>query len=351
MKLNKLLKASILLLLISGVIGYSVFYRVVGQSAAIQDVVKHDDFSENVIVHDLPEGISGQRGIGFVRSKDINIPPFERPQTEEFNIAIDEPFSPYLIIVNNTDVPLPVLVSAILDYTQVEFVLDSKLGLLHYLVIPPKTELNLPFEVSIQGTGFHDFFIVAFDEPNYHPVSKNERYETGALSAFGRRTVIRIGDNNELSKPLLVDFIGSPILPHPGAAIVDLAFVNPGINPGKYSASHPAYNQFSVANVRKKEDYNFQILVENTEVERNVQIAIMLFLNFHQVLIRDKPVMVASLEYGQEVVIDANVNIPIDRGIHEMQMMYIFDPYKSILHDGVAYPFVFDSLRVGLIVR
>ncbi|GAB4581624.1 MAG: hypothetical protein Fur0022_43730 [Anaerolineales bacterium] len=348
MKLNKLLKSSILLfLIVSGVIWYSYFYRVASQGVAIQDVVNHDDFSKNVIMHDIPEGMSGQRGIGFVRSEDINIPPFNRPQTEEFILAIGESFSPYLIIVNNTETPMPVLVSAILNYTQVEFALDSKLGLLHSLVIPAKTEINLPLDVSIHGTGFHDFFIVAFSEPGYHPTSKNERYATGRLSAFGKRTVIKIGDNTGLARDISVDFIGSPIIPHPGAAIVDLAFVNTAKN----DSSHPAYHQFSIANVSKGEPFKFQVLVENTEIERSVPIAVMLFLDFHQVPILEKDVIVTLLDIGQEVVVNASVDLPAEEGIHEMQIIYIFDPYKSILHDEVAYPFVFDSLRVGLIAR
>jgi len=77
--------------------------------------------------------------------------------------------------------------------------------------------------------------------------------------------------------------------------------------------------------------------------------AIIAFLDYHQVTINGQEVMVVHLKGShQEAIIDAELKLPADAGMHELQFVWVWDPYRSILKKEVTSPFVYASPRVGI---
>lgn len=308
------------------------------------DVIRHSFLSEQVVVHNIPDFVTASRGMGFVLKEDLEIPPLNRNQTEEFILSQTGSFDPYLILINKSNEPLPVLISTILNYEQVKYFLDGEYGLLHSIVIPPQEEVNIPLKISIGEVGVHDLFVVAFPYFTSHPKSNEERYDPN-YEVFGRRTVVKVGGVDLQPPHLPIDVFGSEISRHPGAAIKTVALVKNDIETQK----HPAYRQFALTEVEADGEFKYQIVAENEHTESDVRYALLLFLDFHQVKINNKNTLVARINYGQEVTINGVLTLPEELGIHELQLIYLFDPYRSILNNEVTAPIIFSTLRYGLI--
>jgi hypothetical protein len=309
----------------------------------IEDVVIHSSFSPSVVFTDLPDGMGSGWGVGFVRPEDLSISPFDRPQTEEFRLSVGEKFTPYLILGSNLDKPMNVLVTVLLDYQQKSFELDGEAGILHKLEISPNVELNLPMNLAIDQTGAHDLIVIAFADPDYHPLDSETRLLQLQPALAGRRAVVVIGDNEYPFKELLPDMVGKPV-PESNSDYLGVALA---VLPNGRTDIPPADRQFTVTSVPRNGDFSFQVIAKN-EDEEHVEYAMVIFLSFRLVSLDEDGVLLASLDPGEETTFDGTVHIPDIVGIHELQVVYILDPYKSILREEVTAPFVFGSVRVGL---
>jgi hypothetical protein len=76
-----------------------------------------------------------------------------------------------------------------------------------------------------------------------------------------------------------------------------------------------------------------------------------LFLDYHQIKINDHEVLDVHLKGGEEAFIDTALTLPDQPGVHELQIVYVMDPYRSILRHEAAAPFVFGSPRLGIEVH
>lgn len=313
---------------------------------AIPDIVKHTEFSNLVITNPAPSAIQGQ-GLGLVQSSNLSVPPFERPQTEEFQLATGEPFAPYLVLVSQDDASLTVLVTALLDYDQVSFELDGYTGLLHEVVIPPHTELNLPMRLTVEGSGAHDLIFIAFVDPYLHSPDVNTR-DSDLGNIIGRRTQIIVGDKEEPFKTL-------PLLAEGQDAPSEMASIPIRIGfaaTPEEQTSHPSARQIVFTRVVSGESFPFQIWVTNFGDELPVEYGMVAFLNYHQIPLNQHQVATVQLGTGrQEAILNTDVMIPEFPVIHEFQVIYVFDPYKSILHEQVSVPFVFSTVRLSLDAR
>ncbi len=315
----------------------------VGFVTPAPNVAIHRSFSPSVIFTDIPKGMGSGWGIGFVRPEHLSMSPFERPQTEEFRLSVGEKFSPYLILGSSFDEPMSILVTVLLDYQQVSFELDEETVILHKLELPPNVELNLPMNLTIDQPGAHDLIVIAFANPDYRPLDNETRLLQLQPALAGRRAVAVIGDDQDPSKKLLPDMVGKPI-PESSFDYLRVALATP--SDGRTDIP-PADRQFTVTQVPRDEDFSFQVIAKNKD-EEHVEYAMVTFLDFRQVSLDGNGVLLASLDAGEEATFDGGVHIPDVAGVHELQIVYILDPYKSILRDEVTTPFVFGSVRVGL---
>jgi hypothetical protein len=310
----------------------------------ISDVMQHLPFSSSVVEKAVLPQLKGARGIGFVRPEHRNIYPFDRPQTEEFRLVEGEPFEPSMIVINGSQNAKTFLVTTILDYLQIEFEVDGVKGLLHEIVVPPETEMELPYKTNIDSTGAHDVQIIAFDYPYNRTLEEDYRMDLYGYVTAKRVSVI-VGQNespNQLLEPLM---FGTPI---PS----DVTFV-PSVGFAKVSDKgdvHPSRRQLYVDSAHAGEPYKFQILLNNT-TEPTMNYALISFLDYHQIEIVNSNIMLARLDLNQQLIIDAEIVLPSDPAIRQFQLIYLFDPYGSVLRQEVAAPFVLGSPRIALDAR
>lgn len=343
------LLAVLLVLLVAGVpvscdSGTSDYGEVVN---GIADVVVHSNYSQEVVYKEIPpewyvEGVTKDYGIGFVRPADIDIiyPDPRRPQVREFRLKEGETFAPFLVLLNGLQEPKTLLLTTILDYRQVSFELDGKEGLLHEVIVPPGTDMNLPFHLNINAAGAHDIQVVLFDDP-YNLTSDDLFRMSFSGHAMGYRTVIIVGEDETPVRSLQPIITGMPI-PSDVTFTPRVGFASaPALE-----EIHPSKRQLYVGEALAGELYPFQMYLNNPDEDEAVIQVIIPFLDYHQVEINGFKVIVADLKSKQEAIVNVELALSEEPGIHQFQAILLFDPYQSVLRHEVYDPFVIGSFRI-----
>lgn len=311
----------------------------------IADVVVHDDYSDNVIYQGvIPEAteMGMNTGLGVVRPEDISTNPLERPQIQEFRLAEGQNFNPYFRTHNGFQEPSTILVTVVLDYKQVEFTLDGMKGLLHQITVPPDTDINIPFSLDIDTTGAHDVLIIIFTDPYNQTLDVNYRMSFNT-HALGYRTVVIVGGDGAPVRDIDATITGVPIPP-------DSSF-NPDVGFASMpeDIDTPAYErQRYVFNAVAGSSCLFQMYSANEEKSRAITQVMIPFLDYHQVDINGSNLLVASLSPGEEALTNIELQLSDDPYIHQFQVIYLFDPYKSVLSKEVYSTFAFGSFRIAI---
>lgn len=283
-----------------------------------------------------PRGV----GIGFVWEENRNLPPSERPSTEETYLKQGQIFNPYLIL--NAPKTTTVLVTVLLDYMQIEFELDGKRGLLHEVTIEPGGDLELPMRVDTPEEGMHDLVAIAFTDP--YNKTLDPQYRSSMDSRMvGRRTVVFVGQSNHPASTLGRIWLGKAVPPNVNLSL-GAAFATAS------SRGHPSDldRQLYIAKVTTGTTFDYQIWVSNLYGTRASQYLLILFFDYHQVRVQDKDFLPVYLNPKEEAILDANLKIPEQAGIYQMQLIYVLDPYKSIINQEVESAFVFGSPRIAI---
>ncbi len=310
------------------------------------EIMRHESFSDDVRFKEPPSDMKDipARGIGFTGAEHRGIEPYSRPQTEEFRLEEGEPFTPYLNLLNTSLESRTFFITTILDYKQASFRLDGKTAVLHEITVPPGTDMELPFRIEIDNPGVHDLQIVAFDYPYNQTLDIDFRMDLyGYVTA--RRAVIVVGEGESPARTPTPEIEGTP-------APEDVSF-KPWVCFAEAPESeeiHPSERQLYVGKADTGKPYQFQILLNNPDQEA-ADYALIPFLDFHQVEIQGHDVIVAHLEPGEEAIIDAELKMPETPGVHQFQIIWLFDPYKSVLNQEVLAPFVFGSPRIAIETR
>ena len=333
-------------------IGLGIVFNVAGCSASAHrfslpptsrtDIVTHHTLSNSSYTTPSPLETEGW-GVGFVRQEHLNISPFDRPQTEEFSIPMNTAFSPYLIIGQQYSKSTTVLITVLLDYKQVPFTLDGIHGLLHKLTLPPKSDVYLKMEMVIDELGAHDLIIIAFAEPDFHPLEEEQRLTRLNPSLVGRRAVVIVGNDRAGYRKLGTDMLGNPI----PEATYDALRVFFAHLPKRRLGAPLADSQLFFETIPPGAFFAFQIVAKNEHLE-SAEYAIVIFFDFRQVKISNDGVILTKLGPNEESTYKVEMPIPNDKEVHELQAVYVFDPYKSILREEVTAPFVFGSVRAGI---
>lgn len=310
---------------------------------AIRDVVAHQ-LSAEARFNKPPVELGSGRGIGFVRPEDRDTPRFERPQTEEFRMDVGQPFAPLLILTNGSDSPKTFLVTAILDYRQTVFQLDGKEGLLHELVVPPRTELEVPMLLAVGASGAHDLQVAAFDDPYNASLDINYRMDLSG-KVIARRTAVIVGGDSTPARTPQKSFVG--VSPPPEVSLgLWMAFAKAS----QGNSVHPSRRQLYVDSASNGQTYSFQIWASTHHFskKRAVNYATMLFLDFHQVPLVGEDFVILHLDPDQEIIIDTDVKLPSASGVHQLQLIWVEDAYRSVLAKQVGSAFVLSSPRIAI---
>lgn len=311
----------------------------------IPEVVAHTSFSDEARFAnwDLEMPDTTALGIGFVRPEDRDTPPLERPQIVEMRVPEGEPLSSYLLLRSGERATL--LVTVLLDYQQVCFNLDGQEGLLHEVVVEPGGDLELPLRLAVDEQGAHDLVVIAFKEPYNRPADPQYRNRM-FQRLVGRRAVVVVGRMEDPVHSPAPDVAGSP--PPPEVTFgLRVAFCTAPTD----QESHASNRFMALAQAESSETLAYQLWVSNYDGETPVDYALVRFQDFHQRHLKGKDMVVVHLEPGDEAMIDDSLIVPAEPGVHELQVVYVMDPYRSILRDEVTTPFVFGSNTVGIEVH
>lgn len=311
----------------------------------IADVVVHDSLSSDAGYAEwgkpLPD--SAAMGIGFVRPEDSNLAVGDRPQNTEVRLDHGEALSWHLILRSGQ--PTTLLVTALLDYRQVPFTLDGQHGLLHELKVDPEGDLEVPMRLQIDEPGAHDLLVMAFREPYDRPVDKGYRANL-FQRLIGRRAVIIVGGVEQPVHQPTPDLVGAP--PPPDVTLgIPVCFAEAADGSG----SHPAKHFLWSLEGRPRAEAPYRLWVSNYHGQAPTDHGLVLFEGFHQVPLLGRDLFIVHLEAGHEAIIDGRLTLPEQPGVHEVQVVMVKDPYRSVRRGEVSDPFVRGSNCLGVRVH
>jgi hypothetical protein len=322
----------------------------------IPDVVLHNKITENPVkgetsftpfaigINAAEMGNDSSRGIGFRRPEEPDVYPLDTPQHSEFRIQENEPLALYLIIPNGNEGPRSLLVTAILDYQQVRFEMDGKEGLLHAVTVPTNSHTNIPFKLKVKGAGAHDIQIICFDNPFNQTLDLDYRMNLrGYVSA--RRAVVIVDGNETPVRSLQPNVAGEP-----RPSEVTFAHTVYFATAANSTGIHPSKRQIYVDQGQAGQPYPFQIVLNNVE-KQAATFAMIPFLDYHQITINGQNALVWQAQSNEEAIIDTKIDLPPKVGVHQLQLVYLYDPYKSVLRKEVKSSPVFGSPRLAIDAR
>jgi hypothetical protein len=314
-----------------------------------QTVVVHNSISGNVIVRDIPEYMKGHpgTGIGYARPEDVNTSD-GRPQNYEFRLKEGEDFSLYLILINSGNTPRLYMISMILDFQQIEFRLDGKDGLLHKFTVSGNSETNIPLIVKVDGPGVHELVAVLFDEPD-NLTTETKVAHSFRLDLYGhvstRRTQIIIDDDMKPASTIPLLMTGTSISPDVKFK-ARVYFASSPTSENVHASNRQLYAGTGVAG----KIYKFQMVCNNIE-DKPAVYAFTSFLNFQQAEVSGQKNYYIYLNPNEEKIIDIEVLLPDEPQVNQFQVIWLFDPYKSVLNNEAYAPFVFGSPRIAIDTR
>lgn len=305
----------------------------------IQDVIVHTEQSLQQYIGRQwisPQGV----GIGFVWGTERGLPPSDRSSTEYIHLDRGQTFNPYLILQAPTRTT--VLVTVMLDCSQIEVELDGIKGLLHEITIEPGGDLEIPLKIDIPDEGAHELIVIAFVDPYNRTLDAQYRSSMDSRMV-GRRAIIVVGRSD-----IPVHVFGPALLGNPVSEDVTLSLGVAFATASNHGHPSDLDRQLYIAKVKPTNLFNYQIWVSNLHGKRAYEYLLILFFDYHQSKIRGEDCLLVDLDTREEATIDSNIRIPESPGIYQMQLVYILDPYKSIANEEIELPFVLSSPRIAI---
>ena len=200
-------------------------------------------------------------------------------------------------------------------------------------------------QLDVDELGTHDLVAIAFKDPYNRPMDSEYR-DRMFQRLVGKRMVIIVEGEEKPVRYLSPDIIGSP--PPPEVTFgIPVSFAAASVQ----MDTHPSKRFLASARGQPNDVFNYQIWVSNYDGDEPVEYALMLFLDFRQLPFDNQNVLLTYLKAGHEAIIDQSLSLPAEAGIHELQVVYVLDPYRSILHHEVTSPSVLGSNCVGIEVQ
>ena len=72
-----------------------------------------------------------------------------------------------------------------------------------------------------------------------------------------------------------------------------------------------------------------------------------LFIDYHLAKINNFDILLINFNPNEEAVLDVAVLLK-EPALHQLQMVYLFDPYKSVINEEVYTSIVFGSPRIAI---
>lgn len=303
---------------------------VVNHSVIIDDIVEHPTFSSNVEQIKWSPEPPLNLGIGFIYPEDKGKPPEERLPLRTFFVEANQPLQIYMLL--DTVSPRKVLVTAIVDYKQQPFTLDGKSGLLHEFMVNPGGDYEIPIEISLPTTGWHDLMLIAFYDHENNTVDVQDRMDIDE-KFIGVRGVVLVGDKN--APPPKPSFVASNSTMPDDVSLFGAFYATKG-------KQHPTDRQFYVEKGKAGMPFDFNIWFTNLQGLKDKNYAFMLFQDYHQLPIdpaNQEPATLFATVMGErgEMTIPSSIPLPTNKTLTQLQLAYVVDPYQSV--DDPAFPY------------
>lgn len=310
-------------------------------AALDEDIIKHTA-SENMQY--IRENISqspSEISIGVILSGQRQIPITQLPQNREFRIAQGEDLSLDLILAAGEETTL--LVTALVDYTQIPFRLDGEIGLLHEIQIEAEKDLFIPVELTITGTGAHDVLLIAFKNPYQRPLDQD--YRISQCRAGGFRTVVIVGEDDHPVIDPQPNAWGNPLPPGVDWGPPLLFATADNIHPSESAGQLQMFQKAKPGDL-----FSYRIWLSNAgrEEKRTIDIAMVQFMNYHQTVFREMDWYMVRLTGDQEILLNDSLVLPDVHGVNEVQIIYTNYPFTSLENEVDIMPFVYFSDCLGI---
>ncbi|MFZ6027060.1 MAG: hypothetical protein ACOYYS_05025 [Chloroflexota bacterium] len=283
-----------------------------------------------------------QVDVGLVRPEDRYIQNGHLPQSEEFHIADGQALNLDLVLMSGEDSTF--LVTVLVDYLQTPFTFDGRPGLLHQIDIQAGKDLFVPVSLNVRGAGAHDVMFVVFKDPYRHPAT-HELRSARQCPLGGKRAVVVVSGDSTPLRSFQPDLTGTA--PPPDVTWgTSFLFASPGgVHP-----SQPEGQMRLVQEGQAGQAFAYKIWMSSVgdTQARSLDYALIKFFNYHQVSFSGRNVLFVRLAPQQEILFDDFITLPHQAGMHELQIVYVLDPYRSLLQREVATPFVYASDCLGI---
>ena len=284
-------------------------------------------------------------GVGIFSSPII---PANSKETATIKIAPHDPYEEYLYVSNQMTTENDFLIFCLLDYQQIPFELDNSSALIHHSIhLEPFQDSFYKFKIPPLNEGFHDFEIFVIMKSGDHSLNESFRHSTDNSYLGSKRVNLIVGNMTNSSLPQFRTYDGA--IQSCGSGYV----LNDGLLLTKKPCDNVALLSDAVAPASIF-DYSVNIAADN---KYPVSVAIIPLVDYYQVpLANNSKNMVAffNLSTGEKMSIRMNIRVPPDAGTHELMVLWIPQPYRSIDEDSRSIQKYHQwatsepSIRVGL---
>lgn len=278
-------------------------------------------------------------GIRFSSSKKPPRTESDPGSKPNYYVKPGETFSGYYEVINAYPKRHSYVILTFIDYKQVKLRLNKKLALTHDISLAPGQKKWWNFETTNLDMGFHDFAMVVLWYPKIHVLEKNFRTDSQFFYSIRRANLI-VGSQE---KPHIE--IRPPINKEPQQK--GNGYDGVTINKSKNDLSLWLKEESN-----PKSNLDYHIHVGNNENEPK-KFALIALLDYKQIPIKqDGPLVVfGNLAPNEIQTFSASVKVPNKKGIHELQIIRMLNPYLKIGYYDDDKIFSESSIRVPIIVK
>ena len=316
--------------------------------AFLDGVVQHRTLSPEVGIRGLSITTVASRGAGenpsgystnWLWSEDPTVTPIGATQPyplsrpKDVSLEVGQEFVPYLLFESHSGFEGTTLVTAIVDYEQVEFKMDGMNGLLHEFKTLPGRMLAIPINFGSFSRGAHDIEVVVINDPYKaygHTDPEAALYSTTewnllTFHSTNYRVRLVVGDDETPARILTLDGLGAPpsskIKAGPGAI-----FSEPGAETPLGRENH-----LRVGEGEAGETFNFRTWSGRWDSIGDGTQVLMLFMDYKMIPFNGDKVHTLGMEAGEIFSFETAITLPDEPGDHQMIGMVMYEPCRSMV--------------------
>jgi len=271
-----------------------------------------DNIGEFTLSTDAPSDSFGMGAYTSFDSSTLLYP------TQRVNNTI---FSGYLKLMNSYNISNKYLVMAFLNYQLIPFMFNKSINTTQIVTINQNKAYMSYFNVNQISYGYSDLLILALKDP--YDYFKTVSLDTCTFKIWYQDPFINYQRFN-----IIYGSTNKPIINYSQTQTNSSSY---NIN-GLFITKEPFSNiSWVYGNYTKNECINYYINIKNNN-EKNITFAIIQLLNYEQITTGNNSnnVIYGYLEKGEACSIPASIVVPDSKGIQDLIVLMITDPYGNL---------------------